>query len=39
MEYDKITMALLATITILLLAVVVATDGADSRGQDDSTPE
>ena len=32
-------MAVLATITILLLTVLVATDGVDSSGQDDSTPE
>lgn len=36
--YDKITMAVLATITILLLTVLVATDSVDSRDQGDSAP-
>jgi hypothetical protein len=41
LDYDKITMALLATITILLLVVLVATDGVDPKDQDqgDSPPK
>jgi len=35
--HERITMAVLATITILLLTVLVATDTADSRDQGDST--
>jgi len=35
-DYDKISMALLATITILLLIVLVATDGGDTRDEGDS---
>ncbi|MFT3870139.1 MAG: hypothetical protein QM715_16955 [Nibricoccus sp.] len=35
--YDKITMAVLATITILLLTVLVATDSADSKNRGDPT--
>ena len=34
--HDKITMAVLATITILLLTVLVATDSVGERKQDDS---
>lgn len=36
--YERITMAVLATITILLLTVLVATDSVDSRDRGDSTP-
>lgn len=35
--HDKITMAVLATITILLLTVLVATDSVDTRDKGDST--
>lgn len=35
--YEKFTMALLATITILLLTVLVAFDGVDSKGSGDSS--
>jgi len=39
LDNDRITMALLATITILLLTVVVAIDSGDSNDQRDSTPK
>ncbi|MBK9989740.1 MAG: hypothetical protein IPP19_03110 [Verrucomicrobia bacterium] len=37
--HGKITMAVLATITILLLTVLVAVDSAGPRDQDDATSE
>lgn len=37
--YDKIAMAVLATITILLLTVLVATDGVDPRDEGGSKPQ
>jgi hypothetical protein len=37
--HDNITMAVLATLTILLLTVLVATDSVDSNNQNDPAPK